>query len=72
MIFLIHGFSKLSVIHQLLGLVAGLFYVVAVLLYFEALKDEEVSRVVPLFGMAPIFVTVLAAIFLGEIFTFLR
>lgn len=52
-----------------LSLIGGMAYVVAVLYYFKAIVVEEVSRVIPLFSISPIFTLILATIFLGEIFT---
>ena len=40
-----------------------------VLFYFKAVKIEEVSRVVPLFKLSPLFILIFATIFLGEVFT---
>lgn len=47
----------------------GILFVLAIIFYYKALKIEEVSRVQPLFYTSPIFVLILATIFLGEIFT---
>ena len=71
-IFLINGFSYLSPGHIGFGLLAGIFYIVANIFYFRAAKIEEISRVAPLFHLAPLFLLILAAIFLGEIFTPLK
>jgi transporter family protein len=38
------------------------------LCYFRAIQIEEVSRVVPLYSLSPLFVAVIAAVFLGEVF----
>ena len=68
-VYLFHGFSYLSYFNIALAFVAGIFYIMAILFYFKAVKIEEISRVVPLFYLTPLFVSILAAIFLGEIFT---
>ena len=52
-----------------LSLVAGILYVVSNLFYFKALFVEEVSRVLPLYSITPIFVLILSTIFLAEVFT---
>lgn len=39
----------------------------AYILYFRAIKAEELSRVVPLFHLTPIFTLFLAVFFLGEV-----
>ena len=54
----------------ILSLTSGLMYVIAIMFYFKAIMIEEVSRVVPLFSINPIFILILATIFLGEIFSF--
>ena len=69
LVYLFHGFSELSYINIFLTLVAGVFYILTAVFYFKAVKIEEISRVVPLFFLGPVFVLVLAALFLGEIFT---
>lgn len=71
-IFLINGYGYLSANHIGLGLLAGIFYVIANVFYFKAAKIEEISRVAPLFHLAPLFLVILAAVFLGEIFTPLK
>lgn len=53
----------------LLLLSAGISYIFGVLFYFKAVITEEISRVVPLFAITPIFVLILATIFLDERFT---
>ncbi len=51
----------------LLGLLNGALYPVVNILYFKAIKLEEVSRVVPWFAIAPLLVVIGAGIFLHEI-----
>lgn len=51
---------------------AGVFYNVAVWLYYIVLSKEEVSRYIPIIATAPIFVTIFAFIFLGERLSFLK
>lgn len=68
-VYFIHGFSALSYLNIMWALVAGIFYAIAIILYFKSVKIEEISRVIPLWYLAPLFVSILAAIFLGEIFT---
>ncbi len=66
---LFHGFSYLSYFNIVLAFVTGILYVLSMLFYFKAVKIEEISRVVPLFYLTSLFVSILAAVFLGEIFT---
>jgi len=51
----------------LLCIVAGFIHTSYVYPYYRSLVFEEVSRVVPLWQLTPIFVLILARIFLGEI-----
>ena len=67
-IYLFKGFSTLSYSNIILAFIAGIFYIFAILFYFKAVKIEEISRVVPLFYLTPLFVLILATIFIGEIF----
>lgn|SRR3989338_2374931 len=53
----------------LIGLINGMIYPSANMLYFKAIKLEEVSRVVPWFAISPLLVVVGATIFLNEILT---
>jgi len=71
-VYFVNGFSALSYLNILLALVAGIFYALFVIFYYQAAKIEEISRVVPLFNIAPLFILLLATIFLGEIFTPLK
>lgn len=66
-IYFFQGFSAMSLENILLAFVAGAFIVGLSLLYLKAVHIEEISRVAPLFYLAPGFTAVLAAIFLGEI-----
>ncbi len=48
--------------------VAGLFHIIALWLFFRALKSGEPSRVVPIAGSAvPLFTLLFASLFLGEV-----
>ena len=67
-IFFLHGFSFLSLPNILLGICSGLFYSLMSMFYFKAAKIEEISRVVPLFYLAPLFVLILASILINESF----
>ncbi len=68
-IYFIRGFSELSYANILLVLISGVFYMAVNLLYFKAVKIEEISRVVPLWYLTPLFVLLLASILLGEFFS---
>lgn len=51
---------------------AGIALNLGTLFYYSALKQGEVSRVIPLFNIGPLFVLLLATLFLNEIFTPVR
>lgn len=53
-------------------LLCGVLYVLAIGAYFLSIVQEEVSRVIPLLLFVPVFVLLLATLFLGEIFTLPR
>ena len=71
-IYYIKGFSELSYALILAAFLSSAVYLIAVFLYFKAVKIEEISRIVPLFYITPLFVLILAALFLGERFTGLK
>lgn len=71
-IYLFYGFSYLGGMNIVLALIAGVIYMFGEFLYYKAVKLEEISRVIPLVYLSPLFVLILAAIFLGEIFTPLK
>jgi len=65
------GLASIPPLEVLLySLTAGVIYIIPVYLYMKALSMEEVSRVVPVMNTTPVFVTVLGAIFISEVFTF--
>lgn len=57
------GFSPLQII---LALLAGAMTVIPFWLYSDSLKKDEISRVAPLWQTIPLFVLILAFVFLGE------
>jgi len=71
-LYLSYRFTALSFQNILLVFVAAIFYVLTILFYFKAVKLEEISKIVALFYLRPLFVSILAAISLGEIFTLLK
>lgn len=71
-VYFIYGFQPLSYFNIFLALVTGILHLGSYVFYFKALKIEEVSRVVPLFYLSPLFILFLATIFLGEVFTPLK
>ncbi len=71
-IYFIRGFSEVSNFNIFLALVAAIFYVLTIMLYFKAAKLEEISRVVPLAYLTPLFILIFAAFFLDEKLTFVK
>src|SRR3989304_213517 len=67
-IYFTQGFAQLSFIHLLLALFSGAVFAVLIILYIKAVQIEEVSRVIPLFYLAPAFTAIMAALFLSEVF----
>lgn len=51
------------------SLLLGVLYIAPLYLYMKGLQIEEASRAVPIFSLVPVFVAILGAIFLDEIFT---
>ena len=66
---LFHGSIALPATTRGIAVFAGICYSIAILLYYEAISKEEVSRAMPVFGLIPIFVAILAFFLLGETFT---
>jgi hypothetical protein len=52
-VFFIFGFSEFTLYHALIGLMIGLFYVLAIYFYCLAVQGGEVSRIIPLFNLIP-------------------
>jgi len=48
---------------------AGMSYCIAILIYYTVMRKEEISRIMPIFSVIPIFVAILAYFLLGETFT---
>jgi len=69
LVYFFHGWSDISTINILVAFAAGISFVCAVLFYLKATKIEEISRIVPLIYLAPIFTLLFAGLFLGEVFT---
>jgi transporter family protein len=68
-IFGIRGLPRLSGFNIFLAFLAGGAYLLMSFFYFRAAQLEEISRVVPLFYLAPFFVSIFAFLFLGEFFS---
>lgn len=66
------GLSPLSNFNIFLAILTGIFYLLMAIFYVKAVKIEEISRIIPLFYLSPLFILLFAGIFLGEIFTPLK
>jgi transporter family protein len=66
---LILGVPRLPTGLLAIALASGAALSLSTLCYFRAIQVEDVSRVVPLYSVSPVFVAIFAAIFLGEVFT---
>lgn len=71
-LFLFIGIPFLPATNFIAALISGIIIVFVVIFYIKALSVEEASRVIPLWHMTPIFVLVLAVIFLDEVLSFLN
>ncbi len=65
-VYCVHGIVFLSPFDSTLAFLAGLFYVLTMLFYYLALKYEEVSKVIPVFYLSPVFIILIAKEVLGE------
>ncbi len=69
LIYFAEGYSEMSQANIFLSFASGLTYVIATILYFEAVKIEEISRISALAYFSQLFVTIFAAVFLNELFS---
>ncbi len=63
------GLSIVSGWQVILALLAGALYLYGLIPYIYALFDEEVSRVIPIWQITPVFVLALSYLFIGESLT---
>jgi uncharacterized membrane protein len=64
--FVIGGFPVPETGAAVAALAAGLCFGLMVLFYFRAAKEEEITRVAPMYDLVPILTLLFAAAFLGE------
>ena len=67
-IYFFQGYETLSNINIAWSFLAGTLYILTNIFYYEAIKLEEASRIMALFQITPLFVSIIAAMFLEEIF----
>ena len=63
---IITGFPLLSLRDALIVLSTGMLTIWGAALYFKAISHEDASKLILLFQMMPVFVLILALLFLGE------
>ena len=63
------SFKSLNFMDFLIALFSGAAFVAALAFYYKAVEHDEISKVIILFQLGPIFVLALSYIFLGEILT---
>ncbi len=62
-------FGHLSAINIFIALIAGFFLTLGIIFYYKAVQREEISRVLMLWQLIPIFVLVMSFLFIGEVLT---
>ena len=60
------GFGKLSVMDTLISVLAGIFLTAGIFFYYKAVQHEEISRVLVLWQLIPVFVLIASFLFLKE------
>jgi len=68
-IFSFHHVPVFSPANIFIAFLVGFLGFLSVITYFKAVQLDDISRVAPLFQLEPIFVSILAAVFLGEVFS---
>lgn len=68
-VFAIKGLTHLTPIHLTLAFICGILYVFMVFFYFKAVKIEDISTIIPLYYLSPLYILLIAWIFLDERFT---
>ena len=63
------GFEQIKLLDIVIVLVSGISFSIAVTLYYKAVQYDEISRVVMLYQITPIFVLILSFLFLGDVLT---
>jgi len=71
-VFLIAGQKFVFNTSAIYAIIAGAVAAIAVIFYYKALKSEEVSRVLPMLAIVPLFVLLISTIFLGESFGWIK
>ncbi|MCL4360312.1 EamA family transporter [Patescibacteria group bacterium] len=67
---LIHGFQPIGLFNTLVIMAGGMLLVFYLLPYYAAIQKEDVSRVIPMYELIPVFTLGMSALFLHETLTF--
>src|SRR3989338_4159977 len=62
-------FGYLKPLDIFIAMAAGVFLTIGIVFYYKAVQLEEISRVLMLWQLIPIFVLVISFLFLGEVLT---
>jgi drug/metabolite transporter (DMT)-like permease len=68
-IYLSGGLTALGYRDALTALLGGLLEALTFLFYYKAVQQEEISRAISLFSVEPVFIAIIGAMWLGEVFT---
>lgn len=71
-VFISKGFDQVDFGDQILCLVCGALYVLMAWFYFVGMKNGEVSRLIPIFYISPIFVAILSYFVFDEVLGLLQ
>lgn len=63
------GFEPLNLMDFLIALFSGAAFAASIAAYYKAVEYEEISKIMILFQLAPVFVLALSFLFLGEMLT---
>lgn len=63
------GFEPLKFIDFLIALLYGIFFSLGIMIYYKAVEYEEISRIIMLNQLTPIFALGMSFLFLGEVLT---
>ena len=64
-----YDFGPLSISNILIAVTAGIFLTLGIVFYYKAVQREEISRVLMLWQLIPIFVLVMSFLFIDEVLT---
>lgn len=68
-VWLCGGLERFTVQETMLALAGGVTYTVMNVCYIQAVRREEISKIIPLFALSPIMIALVAAVILREVFS---